>query len=221
MTDPALPYFVTYAIIAVTVLVSYLGFQNPQLFHSLKHDPYAERQRGEYYRLLTSGFLHGSWWHLGVNMFVLFFFGRYAEAEVCGYGAINAFSFGPTAGPFVYLALYMLTVVIANLGTFFRYGSQPGYSAIGASGAVSGATTLFGIFLPWENIYLYGIIAIPAIVAAVGFVVYSQYASKHNDDGIDHSAHLYGALAMPALYFALKPALAAHFVGALVNNFPF
>ncbi len=216
-----MPYFVTYAIIAVTLLVSYLGFQNPGLFHALKHDPYAERTNSEYHRLLTSGFLHANWMHLGVNMFVLYFFGRYAEAEICGYGAINNFSFGSTAGPVVYLGLYLLTIVIANLGTFFQYGSQPGYSAIGASGAVSGATTLFGIFLPWEMILLYGILPIPAIVAAVGFVVYSQYASRNNDDNIDHSAHLYGALAMPLIYIAFKPGLAAHFLSSLVNNFPF
>ena len=216
-----MPYLITYLIIAVTVLVSYLGFGKPELFHALKHDPYAERQGGEYHRLLTSGFLHGSWLHLGVNMFVLYFFGRYAEAEICGYGAINRFGFGPTFGPFVYLLLYLATIVIANLGTFFKYGDRPGYSAIGASGAVSGATTLFGIFLPWELIYFYGVIPIPAIVAAVGFVAYSQYASRHNNDNIDHSAHLYGALAMPILYIALKPGLIGHFLNALINNFPF
>ncbi len=221
MIEPSFPYFVTYASIAVTVVVSYLGFQYPALFDALKHDPYAERQRGEYHRLLTSGFLHGSWMHLGVNMFVLYFFGRYAEAEICGYGAVGRFSFGSTAGPVVYLSLYLLTIVLANLGTLFKYGSAPGYSAIGASGAVSGATTLFAIFLPWEFIYLYGILPIPAIVAAVGFVVYSQYAAKNNQDNIDHSAHLYGALAMPLLYVALKPGLAAHFFDALINNLPF
>ena len=208
---------ITYGIIGITVLVSYLCFQNRELFERLKHSPYAERHNGEYHRLLTSGFLHGSWLHLGVNMFVLYFFGTFAERAIASSGSLG---FGPTLGPVVYLALYLVTVVVANLGTFFTRADDPHYGAIGASGAVSGATTLFAVFLPWEYIYLYGILPIPAIVAAVGFVAYSQYASKNNRDNIDHSAHLYGALAMPLLYLLFRPSLAGHFVSALTQNAP-
>ena len=215
-----MPYFVTYAIIALTVLVSYKGFNDGDFFERFKHSPYAERRLGQYDRLLTSGFLHGGWGHLAINMFVLYFFGRYAEAEICGYGPIGEFSFGPTIGPVVYLLLYLATIVIANLGTFISRADDPHYGAIGASGAVSGATTLFAIFLPWESIYLYGILPIPAIVAAIGFVFYSQYASRNNQDNIDHSAHFYGALAMPIIYIALRPNLVSHFIEAFTRNGP-
>lgn len=208
---------ITYGLIAVTVLVSYVCFENRALSGRLMHNPYTEHRDSEYHRLLTSGFLHGSWLHLGVNMFVLYFFGSFAERAIASSGELG---FGPTLGPVVYLALYLVTIVVANLGTFFSRASDPGYSAIGASGAVSGATTLFAVFLPWEYIYLYGILPIPAIVAAAAFVLYSQYASKNNRDGIDHSAHLYGALAMPILYILFRPGLATHFLGALTQNFP-
>lgn len=208
---------ITYGIIAVTVALSYMCFENRALFERLMHNPYTERHGGEYHRLLTSGFLHGSWLHLGVNMFVLYFFGSFAEQAIASDGELG---FGPTLGPVVYLALYLVTIVVANLGTFLSRADDPGYSAIGASGAVSGATTLFAVFLPWEFIYLYGILPIPAIVAAVAFVAYSQYASRLNSDGIDHSAHLYGALAMPLFYMALRPNLVTHFLSALTQNFP-
>ena len=208
---------VTYGLIAVTVLVSYLCLGNRALFERLKHSPYAERHHGQYYRLLTSGFVHGSWIHLGVNMFVLYFFGPFAEQAV---GSGGALGFGPALGPVVYLGLYLVTIVVANLGTLVSEADDPGYGAIGASGAVSGATTLFAVFLPWETIYLYAVLPIPAIVAAVAFVLYSQYAAQHNRDGIDHSAHFYGALAMPALYALFRPRLVSHFLEALTQNFP-
>ena len=214
-------FFVTYAIIAVTVVVSYFCFQNRALFERLKHSPYAEHRGGELYRLLTSGFLHASWLHLGINMFVFYSFGRYAEAELSGYGFFNTFSFGPTFGPLVFLVLYLATIVIANLGTYYSRADDPGYGAIGASGAVSGATFCFVMFLPWESIYLYGILPIPSIVAGVLFLLYSQYADKRGGDNVDHSAHFYGALAMPALLLALRPGLIAHFAGQLTQNAPF
>lgn len=208
---------VTYGIITVTVLLSYLCMGNRPLFERLKHAPYAERQHGEYYRLLTGGFLHADWMHLGVNMFVLYFFGSFAERIIVSDAALG---FGPTIGPVVYIGLYLLTIVIASVATLVTHADDPSYSAIGASGAVSGATTLFAIFVPWEFIYLYGLIPIPAIVAAVGFIAYSEYASKNVRDGIGHSAHLYGALAMPIIYLILRPGLARHFIRALSQNFP-
>ena len=203
---------VTYGIIAVTVAVSYFCFDNRQLFERLKHSPYAERHQGQYYRLLTSGFVHVLARHQQYGVF-----GVFAEQAITSGGPLG---FGPTLGPVVYLGLYLVTIVVANLGTFISQADNPGYGAIGASGAVSGATTLFAVFLPWEFIYLYGILPIPAIVAAVGFVLYSQYASKRNNDGIDHSAHLYGALAMPIIYALFRPRLVGHFAEA-VTQLPF
>ena len=213
-------YFVTYAIIAVTVVVSYLCFDNDQLRERLRHSPYAEHRGGGLYRLLTSGFVHADWVHLGINMFVFYSFGRFTEAELSGYGFIRDYGFGPELGPVIFLALYLSTIVIANLGTYFSQRDNPGYAAVGASGAVSGATFCFVLFLPWESIYLYAVLPIPSIVAGVLFLIYSQYADKRGGDNIDHSAHFFGALAMPALLLLLRPGLVAHFLEQLTQNNP-
>jgi membrane associated rhomboid family serine protease len=216
------PFLITYTIIAVTILVSYLCFSNHSLFEKLKHDPYREYHHGEYYRLLTSGFVHGSWIHLGINMFVFYSFGRFTEAAIGGYyQSFAAYAFSPAIAPVIYLLLYLLTIVIANLGTFFQHRDSPGYGAIGASGAVSGATFCYILYLPWEKIYLYGIIGIYSIVAGIAFLIYSQYAAKAARDHIDHSAHFFGALAMPIMLIALRPQLIGHFFDMLLNNRPF
>lgn len=206
----------------LTILVSVLCFNNRELFEKLKHSPYQEQNHGEYYRLITSGFVHGSWIHLGVNMYVFYSFGRFTEAAISGYYSVfDAYAFSSTFAPLIYLALYLLTIVIANLPTMLKHKDNPYYGAIGASGAVSGATFCYILYLPWEKIYLYGIIGIYSILAGIAFLAYSQYAAKKGGDNIDHSAHFYGALAMPIMLIALRPGLIGHFLEMLTTNRPF
>ena len=50
------------------------------------------------------------------------------------------------------------------------------------------------IFEPWQNLYLYGVIAIPQILAGIGYLVYSWYQDKNANDNIGHMAHLTGAI---------------------------
>ncbi|HEY4560551.1 MAG TPA: rhomboid family intramembrane serine protease, partial [Lysobacter sp.] len=71
----------TLLFIAVTVVVSWLAFQNPRLLDRLILWPPAVR-RGQVDRLLTHGFIHADWSHLLFNMITLFFFGRLAERVV-------------------------------------------------------------------------------------------------------------------------------------------
>jgi membrane associated rhomboid family serine protease len=77
---------------------------------------------GEWYRLLTSGFLHGSLIHIGFNMFALFFLGRLLE---------------PAIGTPRFLALYFSSLLAGSFGAILL---DPNALTIGASGAV------FGIF---------------------------------------------------------------------------
>ena len=71
--------FVTYTIIGATVLVSMLAFNRPTMLAEFMMNPYKLRTQGQYYRFLTSGFIHQDHMHLILNMFSLFFFGRVIE----------------------------------------------------------------------------------------------------------------------------------------------
>jgi membrane associated rhomboid family serine protease len=77
---------------------------------------------GEWYRLLTSGFLHASIIHLGFNMFALYFLGRILE---------------PGIGTPRFVALYFASLFAGSFGALLL---DPNALTIGASGAV------FGIF---------------------------------------------------------------------------
>ena len=63
----------------VTVAISFAALSNERLFVNLLMNPYQTIQGKQYWRFITSGFVHNGYAHLGVNMFTLFFFGRIVE----------------------------------------------------------------------------------------------------------------------------------------------
>mgnify|MGYP001793533520 CR=1 FL=1 len=191
----------TLILVGITIVVSYLAFQNRSLHSKLAHIPFLEaRNSSEYYRMLSSGFVHGGGVHLGINMFVLWQFGEVVERL---FGDL----FGEGQGRLNYLLLYLFSVIFANLATFIKHRDNSSFASVGASGAVSAILFSYLIFAPWRNIYLYGVLPIPTIVAAVAYVGYSSWASKNRRDHIDHDAHLYGAIFGFLFTIVLKPSL--------------
>lgn len=100
--------------------------------------------------VLTSGFLHGGWWHLAGNMFILWFFGRKVE------DATGSFRFA-----LLYLfCLYtsaLLSVISRGAFTSTAEGMIPG---LGASGAIFGIMAAY-LFLYSEQRILTFILPIP------------------------------------------------------------
>ena len=94
---------ITYVIIGVTVVVSYICFGNHELFRKLAFIPYCTVHNREWYRLITHGFVHADMTHLLVNMFTFWSFGTYMESAF-GYLGLG------TGG---YLGLYFGGMVAA------------------------------------------------------------------------------------------------------------
>lgn len=166
-----------FLIILATAFISYEGFRNRQLFNKYKFEVSAVLHRKEYIRLMSSGFLHADWNHLIFNMISLFFFQNYALIFF---------------GNFGFLAIYFGAMILGSLTSLLLYKNQPFYSAIGASGAVSGIVfsavavapnTLSINFLPG---WLFGTLYF-------GYSVYMLLYPKKWDN-LGHSAHLGGAL---------------------------
>lgn len=201
---------ITLILVIFCCLISYRCFNSPELFHKLKHWPYAEVQHKEWYRLFSSAFVHGSWIHLLINMFVLWQFGEYVEATFLQI-------FGEIMGRINYTLLFLVTAVLADIPTLLKHKDNPSYAAVGASGAVSGIVFVFILFQPWNMLYLYAIIPIPGIVAGALYLIYSSWASRNREDNIDHDAHFYGALFGIAFTILLKPELAVYFVERLTD----
>jgi membrane associated rhomboid family serine protease len=203
---------ITYIIIGFTVLISFMAFNNQDLFYKMKHWPYQEARHGEYYRWLTSGFLHGDPMHLIFNMLTLYFFGDYVEEWFA--------ALFPDFGKTLYITFYVAAIVAASSATFQKYRNTSSFASIGASGAV--AAVLFACILlnPTIGIMMFFIpIPIPGFIFGALYLWYSSYAAKRGGDNIDHTAHFFGAVFGFFFPLLLKPSLFLDFVEQLRNWF--
>src|SRR3954471_17881272 len=75
---------------------------------------------GEWWRLITSGFLHSGLLHIGFNMYILWYLGNLLE---------------PALGPVRFAALYMASLLAGGFGALLV---SPLALTVGASGAVFG-----------------------------------------------------------------------------------
>jgi membrane associated rhomboid family serine protease len=176
---------VNMALLAVNIGLSIAAFQNVRLMDRLLFDVNRIKRDKEWYRWVTSAFIHGDPTHLFFNMLALFFFGPIMEV---GLGTVE------------FIAIYFVSLIAGSAWTWMEHFRDPNYRALGASGAISGVTTAAAIFLPFETIYLFFAIPMPMIVFALGYIIWSAVASAGRlRDGIGHAAHLGGALAGVAI----------------------
>lgn len=196
---------INHIIIGFTCLISFMAFSNPFWTYKLKHWPHQEVQHGEYYRWLTSGFLHGDVMHLVFNMMTLYFFGSIVE---------QWFSIVlPEFGRIVYLLFYLVAIVAASSATFFKYRETPGFASIGASGAVAAVLFASILMLPTNKIFLFFIpIGIPGFIFGALYLWFSAYEAKRGGDNIDHTAHYYGAIFGFFFPLILEPGLFPMFI---------
>lgn len=181
---------VTISIIIVTGIITYLGFKNPKLFKNLMFDNQVILQSKEYFRLVSSGFLHGDWMHFAFNMFSLYSFGKYIEQI---YTATNL------------LLIYFASVIGGNVLSLILYRNTL-YRAIGASGGVCGVIYASIFLLPGGSIRILPVpVPIPSWVYAILFLLISFYGIRSARDNIGHVAHLGGALIGLLVTFLLFP----------------
>lgn len=186
------PQQVVIGLIVLTVLVSMKGFNDYGFFERFKFQV-NRILNGEKIRMFSSGFLHVDWLHLGFNMYALYLFG-----EIVGYrlGVIN------------FLIIYFGSLFAGSLYSLAFHKNEPYYSAVGASGAVSGIVYSCIMLYPEMKLALILLpIPIPGYIFGVAYLLYSIYGMKNRLGNIGHSAHLGGAIGGYALTILLFPAI--------------
>ncbi|MDB2384855.1 rhomboid family intramembrane serine protease [Polaribacter sp.] len=179
-------------LIAANVIFSMRGFSNASFFEKYKFN-IGKIKAGEKIRMVSSGFLHVDWMHLIFNMYALYLFGDIV-AKILGTP--------------LFLVIYVASLLVGNLYTLQSYKNQLYYSAVGASGAVSGIIFSSILLYPEMDLFLFFIpIPIPGYIFGVGYLIYSIYGMKNQNSNIGHSAHLGGAVAGFALTLLLEPSL--------------
>ncbi|MEZ0486863.1 rhomboid family intramembrane serine protease [Fibrella aquatica] len=178
---------ITLLLIAVTVGISLWAWNSPALMDRWIMNPYAVARRGEYYRLITSGFLHADMGHLFFNMLSFYFFGRFTER-------IFEEIFGDLGGV-VMIVFYLIAIIISDIPTLMKHKDSPGYNSLGASGGVAAIIFATILIFPLTPIYFFFIpIPIPGFIFAFLYLAYSYYSARRGDSGVNHDAHLYGSL---------------------------
>ncbi len=176
----------TLVIILVTTGISLYAMQKPTVLSAFMMNPYSVIHHRHYYRFISSGFIHKNHMHLIFNMFTLYFFGtqlEYIFREIFG-----------NAGAVHFMVLYILGILVSDIATVIKHRNNYHYNSLGASGAVSAVVFACILFLPLRDICIYGILCFPGFVLGVGYLIYSFYSSRKAKDGINHDAHLYGAI---------------------------
>ncbi len=130
---------ITYALIALNLLVylfqSSLTSQSFTLFiqnFGLTPAQFSLQNPFSLLTLFSSMFMHGSWFHVLSNMWILFIFGDNVEDRM---------------GSFRYLAFYLLAGVFAAL-THVYFAPRLAVPTVGASGAVAGVLGAYFLLFP-------------------------------------------------------------------------
>tara|TARA_R110000787_G_scaffold105825_9_gene213396 strand:- start:32 stop:625 length:594 start_codon:yes stop_codon:yes gene_type:complete len=166
------------------------GFSDYAFFEKFKFQV-SRILNGEKIRMISSGFLHVDWLHLGFNMYALYIFGDIVDAKL---GIIG------------FLVIYFGSLLAGSLYSLSYHKKEPHYSAVGASGAVSGVVYSCIMLYPDMQLGLILIpIPIPGYIFGVAYLLYSIYGMKNRVGNIGHSAHLGGAIGGFAFTLLLYP----------------
>ncbi len=212
MLDNLIAAPVTLTLITLNVFVSlYKNFENPSIIDRLSFQPRRILDNKEYYRFVTAGFVHGGPFHLFFNMFTLYFFGPVLERDILSNP--NLLGAASNVGWLLFIALYFGSEMVAHALTMFYHKNNPYYSAVGASGAISGVVFAYCVYAPFTLLYLFFFLPLPAIVFAVLYVWFSFYAMRRAQSGqpmggmerIAHEAHLGGAIGGVLLIVLIHP----------------
>ena len=179
-------------IIALTVIVSFKGFEDINFFRKFEFHIGSIRA-GEQFRMISSAFLHADISHLAFNMLTLYFF----APIVYGY-----------LGNFTFALVYVASLIFGSLLTLLFHKNDYSYRAIGASGAVTGVLYSAILLQPDMSLFLFFIpIPIPAYIFGIGYLLYSIYGMKAKRDNIGHTAHFGGAIGGYVITLIIKPSL--------------
>lgn len=172
---------------------SYKGFRDPNYFERYVFDVDKILIAKEYRRLISSGFLHGGWFHLGFNLIALISFSAAVETQL---------------GPGLFALIFFVSLIGGNLLALYIHRNHGDYRAVGASGAISGVIFAAIVLFPGGSI---GFVILPFEIKnwvfGLAFILISILGIKRQADNIGHEAHLGGAIIGVLLTLAIQPSL--------------
>jgi membrane associated rhomboid family serine protease len=144
------------------------------------------------HQIITYMFLHGGFWHIFLNMLILWMFGSILENL---WGAKRFLTF--------YIICGIGAAVLQLIVLYLVSDSNVDNPTLGASGAIFGCMVAFGLLFPNSLIYIYAIIPVKAKWAVLAYVLYELFLGVRDSpgDNVAHWAHLGGGLVGLILVF--------------------
>ena len=192
---------VTLALLLVNIGLSVVALGNAQVMEKLVFHVARVRNNGEWYRLISSAFIHGGPTHLFLNMYALYMFGPAFER----------------LGTLPFLVLYFGSLMGSAGLECLEHFRTPHYRSLGASGALSGLTLAFAMFAPMAQFSLLFMFPMPAFVFAICYILISAWASTTGSlPGVAHTGHLGGALGGVAIVCIWWPEVPQQMIDQIV-----
>lgn len=185
--------FLGILLIVIIGVISYKGFNHQHFFDFYKFQVGEILLNKKYYRLITAGFLHVGWMHLVLNILSLLFFSNSLELML---------------GPLNLMLIYFASLLGGNLLALLIHRNDMDYSAVGASGAISGLIFASIAVAPNSQIGFFILpFSLPAWLFGLLYMIFSIYGIRSSRDNIGHDAHLGGGLVGLLVTSALYPGL--------------
>jgi len=179
--------YVTYLLLAATILISVIAMENQSLKRRLMLNPHDVIHYQKWYRCFTHAFIHADWMHLGFNMFVLYSFGELLEMQLIAFYGLK--------GHFYMALLYLTGILFSSVFSIAKHKDNPAYNALGASGAVMAVLFAFILINPTVELQLLFLpIPIKAYIFGPLILLFEYIMSKRGGTGIAHDAHFAGAI---------------------------
>lgn len=172
---------------------SYLGFKKLDIFSKYAFEIDAIKLYKQYYRFVSSGFLHVSWSHLLFNVLALYFFSGQLEVKI---GALN------------FIIVYFGSMIAGNALLYYFKKNDSGYSSVGASGAINGIIFASVVLNPNMRLGLIFLpIFIPGWLFGLLYLLFTIYGIKSKYGNSAHEAHLGGAMFGIIILLILYPSV--------------
>jgi len=202
--------FLTLFVVVITSIVSFVAFNNLEMFNKLKFNAYLVWHKKEYARLLSHALVHSGWMHLIFNMYVLWMFGTMIEKA---FQSPDFFPHTYQFGKFIYLFMYVIAIPISSLPSLLKHKNNHYYNSVGASGAVSAIVFTAILLAPTMPLGIIFIpIRLPAYIFGLLYLGYTYYMSKRDKDNIAHDAHFVGSVFGLLFPIILNPSLIHNFI---------
>jgi len=179
--------YITYLLLAVTILVSVKAFSDEGFKSKLMLNPYDVVHHKKWYRCFSHAFIHADIMHLSFNMYVLYMFGEITELSFVG--------LYDNKGYLYFALLYLGGILFSTLLSIRNHKDNPYYNSLGASGAVSAVVFAYILLYPKAELGIFPFpFRIPAYIFGPLILIFEYIMAKRGGSHIAHDAHFAGAI---------------------------